>query len=217
MINGNNSMRTLASITLLCFAVLCRAGSENHGAERHALLVGVSEYTHLDQRLWLKGPTNDVALMRRLLQERGFKPHNIRVLGVEPERQPTRALILEELQRLAGITTKGDFVYLHFSGHGSQQPAGDAADEPDKLDEIFLPADVGAWEQGIGSVKNAIVDNEVGAAITAIRQGGAFVWAVFDSCLFRHHDSGLYPAYGAQPQAGTRQIGDTTHDNCQPR
>ena len=31
-------------------------------------------------------------------------------------------------------------------------------------------------------VPNALVDNEIGAALDAIRDKGAFVWVVFDGC-----------------------------------
>ena len=34
---------------------------------------------------------------------------------------------------------RDDFVYIHYSGHGSQQPAIEAGSETDGLDEIVLP------------------------------------------------------------------------------
>ena len=72
---------------------------------------------------------------------------------------------------------------LHFSGHGSRQPAKpDATEELDGYDEIFLPADVAGWDKNIGSVENAIVDDEIGAFIRSYRRKGADVWVIFDSC-----------------------------------
>ena len=87
------------------------------------------------------------------------------------------------MQKISKKALAGDFVYLHFSGHGSRQPAkkGDAG-ETDGLDELFLPSDIGAWDDAVGEVKNALVDDEIGNSIAAIRAKGAFVWAVFDSC-----------------------------------
>lgn len=157
-------------------------------AANHALLVGVSSYPSLSPQLQLNGPKNDVELMRGLLQRRGFSAANIRVLadGVKDAHgDPTRALIMNELKAIISKAQKGDFVLLFFAGHGSQQPAKDLGPnnpEPDGLDEIFLPRDIGKWDGGAQSVQNAIVDDELGAIVTAMRNKGAFVWAIFDTC-----------------------------------
>ena len=89
------------------------------------------------------------------------------------------------MKALAGKAQKGDFVVLFFAGHGSQQPArnlGPSNPESDGLDEIFLPRDIGKWSDTAGEVQNAIVDDELGVLITNIRNRGAFVWAIFDTC-----------------------------------
>ena len=185
------TLRFVVPILALVLLVPCRA----LGGERHALLVGVAGYPQLAEGLRLQGPRNDVQLMRSVLEEQAFPATNIRVLadGIEGARPATRSAILKELRALAGRTGKGDFVYLHFSGHGSQQPSpgGPSAAEPDALDELFLPYDVGRWEERQGAVENAIVDDEIGIAVDAIRKGGTFVWAVFDSC----HSGTLTRAY----------------------
>jgi hypothetical protein len=67
------------------------------------------------------------------------------------------------------------------SGHGSRQPAVDPNSETDGLDEIFLPADTGVWGEAT-HIPNALLDNEIGAALDAIRASGAFVWFVIDAC-----------------------------------
>lgn len=174
------------ALGVLVTALLLHAG-ESAASQRYALLVGVSTYPSLQENLQLHGPKNDVVLMRRLLQQRGFDARNIRVLadGLAGAGEPTRAAIMGELQALAGRAAKGDFVFLFFAGHGSQQPArnlGPQNPEPDGLDEMFLPRDIGKWSGATGTVQNAIIDDELGAAITAIRNRGAFVWAVFDTC-----------------------------------
>lgn len=154
--------------------------------QRHALLVGVSSYP-TQQNRDLFGPKNDVQLMRRVLAERGFPPQNVTMLadGVPGAGDPTRGAIVSAFESLAAKAGKGDFVFLLFAGHGSQQPARDLGPrnpEPDGLDETFLPRDIGRWESSKQTVENAIVDDEFDAMITAIRNRGAFVWAVFDSC-----------------------------------
>lgn len=154
----------------------------------HALIVGVSRYPSLDEQMQLDGPKYDSEMVAGYLKKqrsRLFRPDNIRLLadGLPGARTPTRANIENALAAIARDAAEGDFVYLHFSGHGSQQPAkaGDTS-ETDGRDELFLPADIGAWDDSVGKVKNALVDDEIGAMIGAIRNKGAFVWVVFDSC-----------------------------------
>ena len=150
--------------------------------EKYALLVGVSKYPLLASNLQLRGPTNDVVLMKRVLREKGFADHHIQVLA-ENTRLPTRKNILRALKDLTRRAKSGDFVFLYFSGHGSQQPISAVAQtEPDGLDELFLPRNIGFWDDDFGTVKNAIVDNELAPYMTALRRQGAFTWVVFDSC-----------------------------------
>ena len=182
---------TLAK-TIVCtsaIAIVAAIGciTPSLAADRYALLVGVSAYPTLKDELQLRGPQNDVVLMRDLLKTQGFADNNIRVVAngvASANASPTRLAILAELKAVADRAKTGDFVYLQFGGHGSQQPTrpGKVNPEPDGLDEIFLPVDIGPWDGSVGSVKNAIRDDELGLAIDAIRQKGAFVWAVFDAC-----------------------------------
>lgn len=155
-------------------------------ATQHALIVGVSEYPSLSDRD-LRGPMNDAALVASTLGNWGFNPDNITILadGVEGAELPTRAAIIGAMQELVAESTRpGDFVYVHFSGHGSQQPAigGGESQETDGYDEIFLPRDIGHWDDGKAAVENAIVDDEVASFVTQLRNKGVFVWLVFDSC-----------------------------------
>lgn len=154
----------------------------------HALLIGVGEYPALAERYQLQdGPRNDVKLMRTVLQSKGFSPERITVLadGVDGAAGlPTRAAILDGLTALSERVKPGDFAVVYYSGHGSQQPVTEktAANEPDGLDETLLPRDVGKWNDSAGVVDNAIVDDEIDTRLTALRQRGAFVLALFDSC-----------------------------------
>ena len=159
-------------------------------AQRRALLIGVTELQ--DVRLkgrGLKGPANDVDLFRHVLERAPLSvpAANIRVLkgGVrDPALRPTRANIQREFVRLAQISKKGDQVVILMAGHGSQQPANadPTEEEPDGLDEIFLPEDASGWDGKVGRVKNAVVDDEIRAWINDIRNSGAFVWLVIDAC-----------------------------------
>ncbi len=173
----------LARLTALALA----AAPPVFAGENHALLIGASTYPNLDERFWLVGPANDVDLVRTYLtlnENVPFDPANITVLadGVAGGEDPTLANIRAEMAALATRLQPGDFVYLHFSGHGTQAPANVPATELDGLDELFLPTDIGLWSDTVGTVKNALIDDEIGTMIAGLRATGATVWAVFDSC-----------------------------------
>ena len=128
--------------------------------------------------------------MRTLLIERyHFPPEKIVTLaegaGGEVNR-PTRAHIQREFDRLAQTVRRGDQVVILLSGHGSQQPDQDPPDpndpEPDGLDEIFLPADIGKWEHAVQAVENAIIDDELRVWLKAIQDRGALLWVIIDAC-----------------------------------
>lgn len=172
--------------TLLSFA-LCLTALPALARENYALLIGASEYPALDERWWLKGPANDVQLVAQYLITEApvpFRAENVTVLadGVPGATVPTLAAIRGAFAELTAEVQPGDFVYLHFSGHGTQAPALDPETELDGLDELFLPVDIGPWSNRIGAVENALVDDEIGALLDGLRAKGASVWAVFDSC-----------------------------------
>lgn len=155
-----------------------------------ALLVACTEYPNLPEKNWLVGPKNDAALVRDFLlkglpNDVKFAPENMTLLSDEVEGSagaPTHEGIMAALADIAAKAEQGDFVYLHLSGHGAQQPQMQAGNETDGLDEIFLPKDIDKWTDRSKGVPNALVDDEIGGAIDAIRDKGAFVWAVFDCC-----------------------------------
>ncbi|MCB1467655.1 MAG: caspase family protein [Rhizobiaceae bacterium] len=153
-----------------------------------ALIVAVTAYPNLPKKNWLVGPNHDAELVRDYLTTSSaelFDDENVIVLadGLDDAKEsPTRAAVLANLKLLADEAEPDDFVYLHFSGHGSQQPELVSGTETDGLDEIFLPADTELWKDRGTGVPNALMDDEFGAALDAIRSKGAFVWFVIDAC-----------------------------------
>ena len=176
--------RLLAAVAL---GALCGGTLEAAARTNRALIVGVSEYLNLPKGDWLEGPTNDAGLVRDFLvgnPSAPFAAADVTVLASNTEgaEVPTRAAILTALSDLTAKAATGDFVYIQFSGHGSQQPAADPSTEIDGKDEIFLAADVSKMDPATKTIPNAIMDDEIGAALDAIRDKGAFVWVVFDAC-----------------------------------
>jgi len=175
-------MRGLMLSTAMALFALPAVARENY-----AILVGANTYPNLKEQYWLKGPANDVALVQTYLTTAApvpFDPANVTVLadGIEGAPAPTLAAIRGAFADLTAKVQPGDFVYLHFSGHGTQAPAADPDSELDGLDELFLPVDIGVWSDDMGHVENALVDDEVGAMLDALTARGADVWVVFDSC-----------------------------------
>lgn len=184
------TMQSLRRILRVLVPTLFLAWLDLAHAVNHALLIGVSDYPQLPRRLWLKGPVNDVGLVRAMLLEKGFDGDRIQTLTSRstPERDPSRQNILLAFNRLKDNVRPGDHVFFYLSGHGSQQPqsaihAGRPT-EADGFDEVFLPTDVRQWD-GVGtraSIPNALRDDEIGEWMDALVDAGARVWGVFDTC-----------------------------------
>lgn len=165
--------------------------SRQSGGAWRALLVGCDEYPELRKRfpqryereLRLRGPSRDVALMRRVLMEVfGVPGENvITLVGADPQARPTSTNIRRALSQLAREVGEGDRVVLYFAGHGSQQ-RDQAGDELDGLDEVFLPADVGPKTGPKGAIPHALSDDQLGRAARNLRDAGATVWMIFDCC-----------------------------------
>jgi len=156
-------------------------------ADVRALLVGVSDYAEESGIPDLRGPRNDVMLMRDILKKRGAGDITLLAHEVDGAVEPTHRAILDAFASLSERSGPGDLVYIHLSGHGSRH-LDTNGDETDGLDEVFLPADTGKAEAGSNQIPNALTDDEIGASVRKIRDKGADVWLVMDSC---HSGSGL--------------------------
>lgn len=175
-------LRNLLLSSALCLCALPAVARENY-----ALLIGANEYRNLDERWWLNGPKNDVEMVRDYLLSEApvpFTADHVTLLtdGVEGVQPATLQAIRDAVADLTAKAQPGDFIYLHFSGHGTRAPATNDPTELDGMDELFLPVDIGPWNNSIGAVENALVDDEIGRMIDGLRAKGADVWVVFDSC-----------------------------------
>ena len=187
---------TLTGVVI--FGVALVASIRNAVAARSAVIIGISNYPKESGAKRLPGSSNDARLLRDVLVRSGFKTSEISLLtdGIAGAMSPTRDNILGTLRKLASGAKKGDFFFVHFSGHGSQQPVDPKQSgrrpEPDGLNEIFLPIDIGRWDGGRSQVTNAIVDYGLDEILESFLAKGAFVWAVFDACSFGLADAGQF-------------------------
>ena len=179
----------LIALTSLCWSWAGGSRAEEVSPRGRALLIGCTKYDHLEPSLHLQGPANDVEMMNELLIQRfGFPSERIVLLtesSGKQELRPTRVNIEREFVRLGQEAVAGEPVVVFLAGHGSQQPDVKPSPddpEPDGLDELFLPADVKAWDGRIGQVPNAIIDDELRTWLSAIEQRHCAVTVIVDAC-----------------------------------
>jgi hypothetical protein len=201
--------RACLSLLLVAAAATVLPATSALAEKHYALIIGVDEYPKLGKSASLAGPANDAAALLAFLvgtPSLGFSRQDITVLANGPiaaDGPPDSGVILGQMDKLAAAVRPGDFVYLHFGGHGTRQKARNPATEADGLDELFLPADTLPVVDGI--YPNALVDDDIGARIDAIRAAGAFVFAVFDSC---HSSSATRAAGAASSDVVERRLPD---------
>lgn len=172
---------------------------------KRALLIGINDYT-LSKAGWpnLTGAVNDVTSLRELLLHvYGFEAQHIVTLT---DRQATRGAILEKLDALVKASAKNDVVLFYFAGHGSQV-ANSRSDEPDKLDETFVPADSRVDARDLR-------DKELRPRFNRILDRGAKLTVVLDAC---HSGSGA--RNGTRPRGvepDLRDLADATDYGPKP-
>lgn len=206
-------------MTALTGLIVAAGAVQADAPRRHALLIGASGYdeARIGPGVQLLGPRNDVALMIRALRAYDVPDANMRVLadgldqtGIDftAHGDPTRAEILASFDVILDRVQPGDEVLVYFSGHGSRQPQPEGAPVPEAngFDEIFLPLDIGHWEGAQGDrqagVQNALVDDEIGAFLDALRELNVFVWLVVDTC----HSGGANRGAGPGGEFRTRAV-----------
>lgn len=163
-------------------------------AEKRALLIAAGSYDNPTIED-LQAAPNDLQLMVSLSRQLAIPEskviiladrHSDRQVNSRRSGRATRTNILAAMASLAEVSRAGDDVLVYFTGHGSQQPDqkpdDPRSDEADGWDEVILPVDAGVWSSEIGSVINAITDDELGLMLDRIRSSGANVWLVMDSC-----------------------------------
>ncbi|RWW74671.1 hypothetical protein BHE74_00017389 [Ensete ventricosum] len=109
---------------------------------KKAVLVGCN---YPGTKAELRGCINDVKRMRRCLVKRfGFADDDIAVL-IDTDNaypQPTGANIRRALTRLVSSAEPGDFLFVHYSGHGTRLPAETGDDDDTGYDECIVPCDM---------------------------------------------------------------------------
>ena len=93
----------------------------------------------------LKGCINDVKRMCRCLVDRnGFYEDNITILidTHDSYTLPTGKNVRKALNDLVLSSKPGDFLFVHYSGHGTRLPAETGEDDDTGYDECIVPCDM---------------------------------------------------------------------------
>lgn len=110
MTSSRASGATLCRWVLVCSLVLAAPAQ----AAVRALLIGVNDYEE-SKLAELRGPPNDIGLIKRVLVERFQVP----LTHIEDLLNPTHTTVELAFAKLAASVQPGDQVYIHYSGHGS--------------------------------------------------------------------------------------------------
>lgn len=94
--------------------------------ENYAILIGANQYQNLDERWWLRGRRTTrwnwwpPTLTTEAPVPFPADPVTLLTDGVEGVQAATLGAIREAFAKVTAEAQPGDFVYLHFSGHGTQ-------------------------------------------------------------------------------------------------
>lgn len=125
-----------------------------YAQNKHALVIGIGDYPAESGWCKIHGD-NDISIVTEMLEENGFE--QVQILG---NKAATKKGIMDALDDLAKKATRGDVIYIHFSGHGQQITDLDG-DEPDGYDEAWIPYDACKDYSAKYKGQNHIVDDEL--------------------------------------------------------
>ena len=147
---------------------------------KRALLIGISEYLQNGEGSWTNiHGANDLDLLSSILKEQGYKTKLVK------NKYAKAAYLRKQLDLLLTSCKRGDYVYIHFSGHG--QPVEDLnGDEEDGWDEAIVPYDAKMFfRTGQYEGENHILDDELSVYLNRIRtaiSANGFLCVVIDAC-----------------------------------
>lgn len=147
----------------------------------------------------LKGCVNDVRRMHRCLVDRyGFKESDIKILiDTDPaSTQPTGANIRRAITSLVRSAEPGDYLFVHYSGHGTRLPAETGEEDDTGYDECIVPCDM-----------NLITDDDFRLFVEELPTGCRLT-IISDSC----HSGGLIENTKEQIGESTKREDDDDDD-----
>ncbi|KAK0714197.1 caspase domain-containing protein [Lasiosphaeria miniovina] len=166
------------------FIIITMADNNTAVAPTHwAVLIGINFYV---EGRCLQGSVRDVETMKQYL-EAGPTPVDIAVLTAttssepssrhpieEPALWPTRDNVIKKLKRVLEKAERGDFVYIHYSGHGTRNNDGGSTHPAGNLAFVLFEYD----EHGCSYLKGPTFAN----CLRKMVGKGLLVTVVLDCC-----------------------------------
>ena len=153
-----------------------------------ALLVGINDYSHVEKFDCLKGPKNDIRLMRNLLVDKlGIKSEDVLTLteckhcnpDLKVETELTHEGIAKAFRRhLINQATPDDICIFYFSGHGSKEYTSDTTNEVDSQNETLVPCD----SRDSANKVSDILDDELFLWLQELGENDPQIILIIDSC-----------------------------------
>lgn len=145
---------------------------------KYALLIGIEDYG-LSGLISLQGPGNDIRLIKSVLLDKfQFQEKNIITLT---NRNATHTNLERAFTRLSQLAKQGDFIYIHYCGHGSQVRDQDGDEYPGVFDQTWVP--YGSRSSRMeGKDRYDITDDELHLWLIPILSKTEDVILVSDSC-----------------------------------
>ena len=146
---------------------------------KRALLIGINYFGSDAQ---LEGCLEDIASMREYLTARGYTEFTmLRDSKDDPYHlladSPTRDHIIAAMVAAVASSSRGDTLYVHYSGHGAQLGDQDG-DETDYHDECICPVDYASDKIDNGFIR----DDLMHAILVNALPTGVKLRVTFDSC-----------------------------------
>ncbi len=133
---------------------------------RRALVIGIGDYPASSGWAKINGD-KDIPMVEEMLLANDFSKSNITELKNE---QATCAAIKAGFEQLITKASTGDYIYIHFSGHGQQITDLDG-DEEDGFDEAWIPYDAQfAFSKGKYEGQNHLIDDQLNGYLHRLRE-----------------------------------------------
>ncbi|PHS13268.1 MAG: hypothetical protein COA86_17320 [Kangiella sp.] len=168
--------------------------------KKHALLIGIDRYSHMEEQYQLRGCVNDAKLMKSVLIDHfKFSESNITELH---DAEASQQRILDAMENLVDKIEQDDIVVFHFSGHGSQRKSA-YSDEGTGMNSTISTTDTGC-EDPFPNLD--IIDDVINEWLTRLASKTRYISLTFDCC---HSGTITRDALGARARglpADTRSL-----------
>lgn len=170
--------------------------------KKSALIIGINEYAHFEERYQLQGCVNDAILIKNVLVDQ-FKFEESEIAELHNS-AASQAGILAAMEQLVERAEKDDVIVFHFSGHGSQRTSTDLEKGTGK-DSTILPHDSGCEDPfpNLG-----IAAKEINEWLGRLSEKTRYITLIFDCC---HSGTMTRDAFAARTRgvpADTRSLSE---------